>query len=90
MSWCVSLELELTSHYRVAEWMAGETQRKKEKADRKKRRLEKLLEEPHHKFEDTSYMEQIRSREEEMADSLKHGLNRDDSSPGPSKKPKLW
>ena len=73
--------------------MAGESERKRQRTERKKRRQQKLLEEPRHTFDDSSYMDAIRSTEEGMADSLKRGLQQDNtsaSSAPAAKKAKLW
>ncbi len=80
---------------RVAEWVAGESDRNRQRTERKKRRQQKLLEEPRHTFDDSSYMDAIRSTEEGMAESLKRGLQQDNdpsssSSLPPAKKAKLW
>ena len=79
---------------RVAEWVAGESERKRQRTERKKKRQQKLLEEPRHTFDDSSYMDAIRSTEEGMADSLKRGLQQDNTSASaaapPAKKAKLW
>ena len=79
---------------RIAEWVAAEGERKRERAEKRKRKLQKMMEEPKHKFEDSSYMEQIRSTEEGMEDSLKQGLSQagpsGEGARGPAKKPKLW
>ena len=84
---------------RISDWIAAEPERKRQRAEKKMKRLKRLTEQPKHKFDDHSYMEQIKDTEEGMVDSLKQGLaaavagkrTREDNGHGePSKKPKMW
>lgn len=59
---------------RLAEWVAKEPERRKRSAEEKKKKLEKRRSEPKHHFNDTSYMDQIRSTEENIDNALQQGL----------------
>ena len=59
---------------RLAKWAADEPERKRKEAEEKRRRLERKRAGPKHTFDDTCYMEQIKSTEEEMGGALKQGV----------------
>ena len=54
--------------------MAKEPERRKKSAEEKRKKLEKRRSEPKHHFNDTSYMDQIRSTEENIDTALQQGL----------------
>lgn len=58
---------------RLAKWAADEPERKRKEAEEKRQRLERKRAGPKHTFDDTDYMEQIKSTEEEMDGALKQG-----------------
>ena len=58
----------------MAEWAAGEPERKRREAEERRQRLERKRAGPKHTFDDTGYMEQIKSTEEGMGGALKQGL----------------
>ena len=60
-------------HGRLAKWAADEPERKRREAEEKRQRLERKRAGPKHTFDDTDYMEQIKSTEEEMDGALKQG-----------------
>lgn len=62
-----------TMDKRLAKWASGEAERKRKEAEEKQQRLERKRAGPKHNFDDTSYMEQIKSSEEEMGGALKQG-----------------
>ena len=64
---------ELGWYGRLAKWAADEPERKKREAEEKRQRLERKRAGPKHTFDDTNYMEQIKSTEEEMDGALKQG-----------------
>lgn len=59
---------------RMAKWMAQEPERKKKLIEEKKKRLEKHRNEPKHHFNDSSYMDQIHSTEENIDNALQQGM----------------
>ena len=64
---------ELYWYGRLAKWAADEPERKRREAEEKRQRLERKRAGPKHTFDDTDYMEQIKSTEEEMDGALKQG-----------------
>ena len=58
---------------RLAKWAADEPERKRKEAEEKRQRLERKRAGPKHTFNDTDYMEQIKSTEEEVDGALKQG-----------------
>ena len=64
-----------TMYTRLAKWASGEAERKRKEAEEKLQRLERKRAGPKHNFDDTSYMEQIKSSEEEMGGALKQGAH---------------
>jgi hypothetical protein len=58
---------------RLAKWAADEPERKRKEAEERRQRLERKRAGPKHTFDDTDYMEQIKSTEEEMDGALKQG-----------------
>ena len=58
----------------MAKWMAEEPERKRKKIEEKRKRLEQRRSEPKHHFNDSSYLNQIRSTEENMNVALQQGM----------------
>ena len=59
---------------RLAKWAADEPERKRKEAEEKRERLERKRAGPKHTFDDSHYMEQIKSTEEGMGWALKQGV----------------
>lgn len=82
--------------------MADEPERKKKCREERKKKLEQRRNKPKHNFNDSSYMDQIRSTEESMDSALQRGMQAATSTKGtkrklhegPSnsvaKKPRIW
>ena len=66
---CISL------NFRIAKWIANEPERKKKKLEEKQKKLKRYKNAPKHKFDDPTYMEQIRDVEENMDSALKQGMD---------------
>lgn len=66
--------------------MAKEPERRKKSAEEKRKKLEKRRSEPRHNFNDPSYMDQIRSTEENIGTALQQGLQAAASSTSTKKK----
>lgn len=89
--------------HRLAEWAAQEPERKKKAVEERKKKHDQRRNEPKHQFNDSSYMDQIRSTEENINTALQQGFQAATTSattgqkrrlPGPSERPtkkqKIW
>lgn len=91
---------DVEAEKKLAEWAAQEPERKKKSVEERKKRQRK---EPKHQFNDSSYMDQIRSTEENINTALQQGFQAATTSattgqkrrlPGPTERPtkkqKIW
>ena len=67
--------------FRIADWLAKQSEREEEKALRKQQRLEKLKSTPRHVFEDsTTYTSQLQENMDSVEDALQKGTTRNISN----------
>ncbi|XP_044263310.1 replication stress response regulator SDE2 isoform X2 [Tribolium madens] len=90
---------DINEEQRLKNWIAAQAEREKEAAEKKQKKLERLIEQPKHEFRDEEY-DKIRSAlPEKVEDAVIQGLQascstkrKSDESKGgvKKKKPKLW
>ena len=61
-------------YFRLKEWMSKESEREKEKNDRRQERLERQLNPAQHKFDDPQYFEQRAKVQEDLEAALATGM----------------
>ncbi|XP_060536479.1 splicing regulator SDE2 [Cylas formicarius] len=90
---------DINEEQRLKNWISQQAEREKEAKERKKKKLEKLLENPKHEFKDDNYDKERSSLPEKVEDAVLKGLEASASSSvkrkhetqdGPKKKRKLW
>lgn len=90
---------DINEEQRLKNWIAAQADREKEAAEKKQKKLERLIEKPKHEFKDEEY-DKIRSAlPEKVEDAVIQGLQAscstkrksdDSKSAVKKKKPKLW
>lgn len=87
--------------FRLKNWIAAQAEREKEAAERKKKRLERLCQQPKHEFKDENYDKERSALPEKVEDAVEQGLKASSSGNNKrkhtdinksikKKKPKLW
>ncbi|XP_068893892.1 splicing regulator SDE2-like [Tenebrio molitor] len=89
---------DINEEQRLKNWIAAQAEREKEAAEKKQKKLERLMEKPKHEFKDEEY-DKIRSAlPEKVEDAVTQGLQASCSGKRkpaekkevPRKRPKLW
>lgn len=75
---------DINEEKRLKTWLSQKKEREQDKEDKKKRKIEKLLQEPKHEFKDEAYHEEITNLSEKLSDSVEQGLKRKHEAPGTS------
>lgn len=86
------------NYFRLKNWLASQADREKETADRKRRKLERMCEEPKHEFKDDAYFKEISELPKRVEDAVLQGLEASSSmkrlsendTTKKTKKRKLW
>ncbi|XP_045461324.1 replication stress response regulator SDE2 [Harmonia axyridis] len=89
---------DINEEQRLKNWLATQADREKETADRKRKKLERMCEEPKHEFKDDAYFKEISELPKRVEDAVLQGLEASSSMKRPSendttkktKKRKLW
>lgn len=61
--------------FRLKNWIAQQAEREKETAERKRRKLERLQEQPKHNFHDQTYEKERSQLTENVSDAVEQGTN---------------
>lgn len=65
---------DINEEQRLKNWISQQADREREAAERKKKKLERLCQEPKHEFKDDKYDESRSSMPEKMSTSIEQGL----------------
>jgi len=63
------------SVFRLKNWIAQQAEREREVAERKRRKLERLQEQPKHKFHDQTYEKERSQLTENVSDAVEKGTS---------------
>lgn len=63
--------------FRLKNWITQQAEREREARERKRRKLERLREEPKHNFHDQTYEKERSQLTEKMSDAVEQGTNSD-------------
>jgi peptide subunit release factor 1 (eRF1) len=61
--------------FRLKNWIAQQAEREQEAAERKRRKLERLREEPKHNFHDQTYEKERSQLTENVSDAVEKGIS---------------
>lgn len=75
---------DINEEKRLKTWLSQEKEREQDKEDKKRQRIERLLQEPKHEFKDETYHEERTNLSEKLSDSLEQGLKRKHDAPSTS------
>lgn len=64
--------------FRLKNWIAQQAEREREAAERKRRKLERLRQEPKHNFHDKTYEEERSQLTEKVSDAVEQGTSLDE------------
>lgn len=96
--WAFTEWFYIKYNYRLKNWLATQAEREKEAAARKRKKLERMCEEPKHEFKDDAYFKELSELPKRVEDAVLQGLQASCSTKRPSendkkkkpKKRKLW